>query len=79
MSNIFVVPLPVNITSGKAVAVALGMLAVLIACTRPATLFPGTTIPFLTYVEGTVTSMPLMRIVSPAVSSGLATVLEIIP
>ena len=71
MSNIFVDPSPTNKTSGAVEAIALGTPALLIASTNPATLLSG--------LLGTVTSIPLTRIVSPGVNVGLATVLVIMP
>ena len=57
--------------------------AVLIAHTKPATLFPGNSISIpltvTVYVNGTAISILLMRIVSPTVNTGLATVLVVIP
>ena len=71
MSNILVEPVPTNKTSGDAEAIALGTPAELIASTNPATLLSG--------LSGTVTSIPLTRIVSPEVNAGLATVLVVMP
>ena len=71
ISNILVDPSPINKTSGTVEAVALGMPALLIAATNPATVLLG--------LSGTVTSIALTRMVSPGVNVGLATVLVVIP